>query len=382
MNHPTLLVLRALGLGDLLTAIPALRGLRCAYPDHQLTLAAPASLRELALLTGAVDRLLPTPPHQTQHTTIQLGPLRWQQPPPDIAVNLHGRGPQSTHTLQELRPATLLAHATPGKPGLPWDNNLHEIHRWCRLLEYSDIPTDPSDLTLARPHPPSPLPNTAIVHPGCGFAARRWPPDRYATVARHLTDNGLQVIVTGNTAERPLATRVATAAGLPENAVLAGRTTLRQLAAIVAEAALVVCGDTGIAHLATAYATPSVVLFGPVSPQHWGPPPARPQHIALWAGNTSNTFADHPDPNLLRITTPHVIAAVEQLTNGTTNRIDIPGVMWFPAEAGPLEGYQFGHLAPSSARGEWGAQPIEWFNVSDEYQRAARGNPEEPWSTR
>jgi ADP-heptose:LPS heptosyltransferase len=117
------------------------------------------------------------------------------------------------------------------------------------------------------------------------------------------------VVVTGNADQRPLARQVAAAAGLPQRSVLAGQTTLTQLAALVAGASLVVCGDTGIAHLATAYGTPSVVLFGPVSPQHWGPPPQRPQHVALWAGSTGDTFADRPDPGLLRITSDEVLAA-------------------------------------------------------------------------
>ncbi len=131
---------------------------------------------------------------------------------------------------------------------------------------------------------------------------------------------GLRVVVTGSAAERPLASYVATTAGLPDDAVLASRTTLSQLSAMVADASLVVCGDTGIAHLATAYGTPSVVLFGPVSPQHWGPPPQRPQHIVLWAGSTGDTFSDQPDPGLLRITTAEVIAAAERLTNGVGDR--------------------------------------------------------------
>jgi ADP-heptose:LPS heptosyltransferase len=58
-STPTVLVLRALGVDDLLTAVPALRGLRSAYPKHQMVLAAPAPLAELAALTGAVDQLLP-----------------------------------------------------------------------------------------------------------------------------------------------------------------------------------------------------------------------------------------------------------------------------------------------------------------------------------
>jgi ADP-heptose:LPS heptosyltransferase len=322
VSRPTLLVLRALGLGDLLTAVPALRGLRSAYPDHRLVLAAPTPLRDLALLTGAVDELLPTAPCTAPKATVQLGPLSWRQAPPAVAVNLHGRGPQSTRALRALRPAVLLTHANPGEPGPQkgpqWDGDLHETHRWCRLLEYFGIAADPSDLQLAPPQAPSPAPGAVIVHPGCAFAARRWPLDRYAAVARWLAGAGRRVVVTGSADQRGLATHLAAAAGLPDDSVLAGRTTVSQLAALVADATLLICGDTGIAHLATAYGTPSVVLFGPVSPQHWGPPPERPRHVALWhgalgAGNTGDTFADQPDPGLLRISTAEVIAAAGRL---------------------------------------------------------------------
>jgi ADP-heptose:LPS heptosyltransferase len=297
VTRATVLVLRALGLGDLLTAVPALRALRSAYPNHRLVLAAPAPLGELALLTAAVDDLLPT---------AQLGPLPWREPPPAVAVNLHGRGPQSTFVLRALAPSVLISH---GNQGPDWDDDLHEVHRWCRLLEHFGIPTDPADLALSRPQAPSPVPGAVIVHPGCAFAARRWPVERYAQVARRLASRGRQVVVTGSAADGSLAAQVTAAADLPDGAMLAGRTTLSQLAALVAGASLVVCGDTGIAHLATAYRTPSVVLFGPVSPQHWGPPPHRPQHVALWAGTTGDTFSDQPDPGLLRITTAEVIAA-------------------------------------------------------------------------
>ena len=93
----------------------------------------------------------------------------------------------------------------------------------------------------------------------------------------------------------------------------AGRTTLSQLAQLVARAAVVVCGDTGMAHLASAFCTPSVVLFGPVSPAAWGPPADGP-HLVLWHGDgTGDPHADAPDPALLRITPDEVIAAVSRL---------------------------------------------------------------------
>ena len=56
----TTLVLRARGVADLLTAVPALRAIRRAFPDELLQLAAPASLPPLVKLTGSVDELVPT----------------------------------------------------------------------------------------------------------------------------------------------------------------------------------------------------------------------------------------------------------------------------------------------------------------------------------
>src|SRR4029453_232522 len=58
----------------------------------------------------------------------------------------------------------------------------------------------------------------------------------------------------------------------------AGQGGVPPIARLVAAADRVVCGDTGIAHLATALRTPSVVLFGPTSPALWGPPPHPPRH--------------------------------------------------------------------------------------------------------
>jgi ADP-heptose:LPS heptosyltransferase len=94
--------------------------------------------------------------------------------------------------------------------------------------------------------------------------------------------------------------------------VLAGETDLLGLAATIAHAGRVVCGDTGVAHLATAYGTPSVVLFGPTPPSEWGPPPDRPRHQALWAGGRGDPHADTPDPGLLAITVQDVLDALQR----------------------------------------------------------------------
>lgn len=301
------LVLRALGIGDLLVAVPALRALRRAFGRQRIALAAPFWIAELAALTCAVDRLVPTP---------GLGRLRWPAPGPSVAVNLHGAGPESIADLVATEPERLLTHrhdAFPGLDGPRWREEQHERVRWCRLLDWHGIPADPDDLSLVRPDTPSPAPRAVVVHPGASVPTRRWPADRFAEVACELATAGHRVVVTGDKRERDLATWVAAAAALPRSSVLAGALGLGELAALVADATLVVSGDTGVGHLATAYGTPSVLLFGPTPPARWGPPPDRRAHAVLWAGVEGDPFTDVVHEGLLRLTVPDALAAADRV---------------------------------------------------------------------
>jgi ADP-heptose:LPS heptosyltransferase len=309
-------VLRALGLGDLLTAVPALRALAAATPSSRLTLVTPAAFAPLVALVepeGArIDvagadglRSLPAP-------ALAAG----------LAVNLHGRGPQSHRLLLGAEARRLHAFRHPDVPesaaGPEWDDDEHEVERWCRLVRALDVEADPARLDLrppagARGHP---LAGATVIHPGAATAARRWPAERFAAVARAERAAGRRVVVTGSAAETGLAGRVARGAGLHGEGVLAGRTTLLDLAAVVAAAGRVVCGDTGVAHLATALGTPSVLLFGPTPPDHWGPPrdpAARERHRVLWSGRSGDPHGAVPDPGLLEITVDEVTAALEAL---------------------------------------------------------------------
>jgi ADP-heptose:LPS heptosyltransferase len=315
-RSPELLVLRALGIGDLATAVPALRGLRAAYPRHRLALAAPDWLAPLVRLVEAVDVQVPV---------ADLTPRAWDVCRPELAVNLHGRGPQSHRLLRAASPGRLLAFACPeaGHPdGPPWRDDEHEVARWCRLLRWHGVPTDLTDLDLRPPvdgAPAAPA-GTTVVHPGAKSGRRRWPVDRFAAVARRLAADGHRVAVTGGPGEEPMAFAVADMAGLAPSAVLAGRIGLGELAGLVARARLLISGDTGVAHLATAFGTPSVILFGPMAPSRWGPPPDRWRHRAIWHGTVSEPGdASTPDPHpaLLRITAEEVIDAAVAVTAAT-----------------------------------------------------------------
>jgi ADP-heptose:LPS heptosyltransferase len=304
-ERPAAVVLRPLGLGDLLTGVPAIRAVRAAVPGHRLVLATTAALEPLAALIDAVDEVLPAR---------ELEPLDWSGPPPELAVDLHGKGPASHVVVGRLQPQRLLTFASPGYPGPTWHAGEHEVRRWCRLVSDGlGVPADPDALDLAVPAVAPPVAQAAVVHPGAAFPGRRWPPERFAAVARHLAASGHDVRITGGPAEVPLARAVAEAAGLGEEAVLAGRTSSLELAAVVAAARVVVCGDTGVAHLATAYRRPSVVLFGPVPPALWGPPP-RPQHVVLWHGDgTGDPWGTELDPALARVSVEEVTGALDHL---------------------------------------------------------------------
>jgi len=308
-------VLRALGLGDLLTGVPALRALLRAVPELELVLAAPEAFTPLVRLAGVADRVVDT-----------SGPVTppWWGSPPELAVDLHGRGPQSHRALLRLAPRRLVgfACAEVGHDGPAWRSGEHERARWCRLVaEELGVEGDPDDVLIDQPDRPSTAAGAVVVHPGASAPARRWPAERFAAVARRLAAEGRTVVVTGDASERPLAMDVARRSGLGEAAVVAGTTDLVSLAALVASAGLVLCGDTGVAHLASAYAVPSVVLFGPVPPSVWGPPAGGP-HTVLWKGGASgNPHGGSVDQALEAITVDEVLAAVRaRLAAGRAER--------------------------------------------------------------
>ncbi|HEY6748561.1 MAG TPA: glycosyltransferase family 9 protein [Mycobacteriales bacterium] len=291
------LVLRALGLGDFLTGIPALRGLRRARPGQRLVLAAPAALAPLAALTGAVDAVLDQPGLDRP-----LDRRVWTDRPA-LAVNLHGRGPRSTALLRATAPDELWAFGA----GPQWIEGEHEVDRWCRLLRSHGVAADPGDLALARPAVAGPAPGAVVVHPGAASGSRRWPVRRFAAVAAALRAEGHRVVVTGGPSERDLVAAVGAEAVA---------TDLTELAALVADAALVICGDTGVAHLATAYGTPSVLLFGPTPPAEWGPRSG--PHTVLWKGRgRGDPHGADPDPALLALTVPEVLTAARRWVRAT-----------------------------------------------------------------
>lgn len=276
------LALRAAGVGDLLTAVPALRSI-AKLSGQGLTLAAPAWLHPLAsLLPGVTD-------------VVEVAGLAPRTSLTGrVVFNLHGSGPQSHRALLDGRPRDLVAFRCPPlwEFGPPWftdDVDEPERYRFCRLLEWVGVPSDPDRVAIARPDLEPAVRDAVVLHVGGTDPRRRWPTEHFAALATQLRDQPL--VITGGPGDLVTAHNVARLSGLDPAAVLAGRMALADFAALVSTARLVVTGDTGAAHLAHAYQTPSVVIFGPASPGQWGPPPDSPSTV-LRAGGLQPSAAD------------------------------------------------------------------------------------------
>jgi ADP-heptose:LPS heptosyltransferase len=263
---------------------------------------------------------------------------------PHIAVNLHGRGPQSHRLLLAAGPHRVVAYACPqaGVDGPVWDEVEHEVHRWTRLVDAAAARRgrhgvcSPADLRLDLHEDwhRDPLPDEAspavgrqryaVLHPGASSGARRWPARRWARLAAQLERDGVPVVLSGGPDERALVAGVAASAGLPPGRSTAGELGLTGLGRLVGGAALLVSGDTGVAHLGTALGTPSVLLFGPVPPSRWGPLADPELHTVLWHGGglgEGDPHADRCDPALLQITVDEVVMAARRQLRARLDRL-------------------------------------------------------------
>jgi histidinol-phosphate phosphatase family protein len=155
-----------------------------------------------------------------------------------------------------------------------------------------------------------------VLHPGASVPARACPPEACGSYARALAEAGYRVVVTGAPGERELAAYVA---GCADGAVdLGGRTSLPELAAVLARARCAVVGNTGPAHLAAAVGTPVVSLFAPTVPfGQWGPygvPWVRLGEAAVACRNTRAATCPVPGhPCLSTIAPQRVVGAVRLL---------------------------------------------------------------------
>jgi len=150
----------------------------------------------------------------------------------------------------------------------------------------------------------------AILNPGAGWGAKRWPAERYGQVAKELAKDALCSLVNYGPGEEELAVAVE-AAG--EGTARKISCSISELIALTRRARLLIGGDTGPMHLAAALKIPVVAIFGPTNPARNGPFGTRSIVLRSASSMTDHTRHREPEQGLLRITVGEVVAAARKL---------------------------------------------------------------------
>ena len=154
----------------------------------------------------------------------------------------------------------------------------------------------------------------AILNPGAGWGAKRWPAERYGHVARRLAERGVRSVLNYGPGEEKL---VQEAAAVSAGAAVAMKFSITELIALTRRARLFIGGDTGPMHLAAALHVPVVAIFGPTDPARNGPYGTRSIVLRNAASTTSHSRRATPDEGLMEIGTDAVVAAARELLAGT-----------------------------------------------------------------
>jgi len=150
---------------------------------------------------------------------------------------------------------------------------------------------------------------TALINPGAGWGAKRWPVERYTAVAQRLIEQGFRVLVNAGPGEEPLADTIVRLA--PGAAAI--HCTLDQLIAVTRRISVAIAGDTGPLHLACALGRPVVGIYGPTDPSRNGPFGTRFKVLRSPQSRRDHTRHEAPEAGLLTIQPDDVLAAVAEL---------------------------------------------------------------------
>lgn len=174
-----------------------------------------------------------------------------------------------------------------------------------------DLPRDPpAELRIGQRLAELGIDEFAILNPGAGWGAKRWPPERYGEVARSLADRGVRSILNHGPGEEELV-RAAEAASA--GTARAMRCSITELIALTRRARLFVGGDTGPLHLAAALKVPVVGIYGPTDPARNGPYGTRSIVLRSAESVTTHARRDVPEEGLLGIGSDAVVRAASEL---------------------------------------------------------------------
>ncbi|MDA8099445.1 MAG: glycosyltransferase family 9 protein [Nitrospiraceae bacterium] len=277
--YRNILIIKPGAVGDLIQMTPVVRALNKAYPTASITLlvgsASTASLfhhhpgvRE-AIVYERSNR------HRSLPAFLQLWKdLRSRSF--DLVLNFQRSNLKAWALVAASFPCRILVYHKARK------RIIHAVQNYLETLAPLGIPPagdrlefflDAPSRDFAKeilPSPPSGAPVIAL-NPGATHAVNRWPAQRFAELADLIAERiGGQAIIIGGPDDVPLAEQIIEASRTKPRS-FAGKTSLLQLGALLERCSLLVSGDTGPMHLATAVGTPVIALFGAADPDRTGP---------------------------------------------------------------------------------------------------------------
>lgn len=291
-----LVVFRALQLGDMLCAVPALRALRTALPCARITLAGLPWAEQFAFrFRHYIDDFAAFPGHPAfPEQSVQEGHIpgfycAMRARRFDLALQMHGSGEISNRVAHAFG-ARLLAGFVPGESAhhdsrrfLHYPKDGAEPLRLLRLvqhlgacagtaaLEFPITEEDREALRASRLTERLDNRGYFCVHPGARHRGKCWPLPCFAQVADALAEEyGLQPVLTGSPQETDLTATLAASMRTPALDT-AGPLPIGAMAALVQGARLLVCNDTGVSHIAAGLKLPSVVVFSSADIRRWAP---------------------------------------------------------------------------------------------------------------
>ncbi len=291
----SIVVLRALQLGDLLCTVPAFRALRTTYPNARVTLVGlPWSAGFVQRFSHYLDDFIEfpgwpgLPEMEMDVEKIPTFLKEVQGRHFDLAIQMQGSG-YLTNPLITLFGARksagfyLLDQFCPDEESFAiYPEGAPEIHIFLRLMSFLGVPAQGDALEFPvtkaeekgfeqflKTYQLQPR-SYVCIHPGARDMARRWSPQKFARLGDELARLGYRIVLTGTLSEKFLTSAVAENMRFPALDV-AGLTDLSTLALLLANARLLISNDTGVSHLAAAFQVPSVILFSTSDPRRWRP---------------------------------------------------------------------------------------------------------------
>ncbi len=144
----------------------------------------------------------------------------------------------------------------------------------------------------------------AIV-PGARWNIKEWPLDNWAALCRTLTSNGLHVVLLGSKEDREKGRHIRQVTGSDRVVDLTGKTSLKELMAVIDGSLLYISADTGPLHIANALKKELIALFGPTCPERTGPYGG--EHVHILISPASKATPEHPlveDAECMQYITP------------------------------------------------------------------------------